>query len=121
MATRFESLLRKVDGWGRWPAERNGGVQWPKNVLAYLEKEFHLLPKDMAALRCVGHRGSLGGLSAIFVRVFAPEMAYEQGIIVNGYRDLDNHPELVLFQGHVFDDGTVRLRKKKVHSSSITS
>jgi hypothetical protein len=113
MATLFESLLSKVDGWGRGSAERNGRVHWPENMVAYLEKEFHLLPKDMVALRCVRRQSSFGGLPVTFVRICDLALACEQGITVKDYRDLDGHPELVLFEGYVLKDGTVHLRKKE--------
>jgi len=113
MTTHFESVLTRVFGLGKKPMERNDYVQWPANMLPYLEKEFHLLPKDMAALLCVGRRGSLRGLPVNFVRVCNRATAHEQGIIIRGYHDLDKHPELVLFEGHIFKGGTMHLRKKE--------
>ena len=101
--------------------ERSGSLQWPENVLAYLEKKFWLLPRDMVALRCVRRRGSFGGLPANFIRICDQAMACEQGIIIKGYRDLDKHPDLVLFEGHIFQDGTVHLRRRKsTVPSSVT-
>ena len=111
MTTHFGSLLGRVVGREKGVAERKGHVQWPDNVLACLETEFCLLPKDMVLLRCVGRRRSLGGLPAIFVRVYDPVTAFEQGIIIKDYRDLDKHTKLVLFEGYILKDGTVHLRK----------
>jgi len=113
MAANLESVLSRVVEWSKKSVERNDYVQWPTNMLPYLEREFHLLPKDMAALQCVGRRGALGGLPVNFVRVCNRAMAREQGIIIKGYHDLDKHPELVLFEGHMFKGGTVHLRKKE--------
>ena len=112
MATTFKSLLNKMAQHNR--KELHGSIQWPENVLAYMEKEYCLLPKDMVALRCVRRRGSFGGLPAYFVRVCDQVMAHEQGVILEGYRDLDKHPELVLFEGHVLESGPVYLRKNDV-------
>ncbi len=121
MATLFELLLNRVDGWGRGSARRKHRVQWPENMLDYLEKEFHLLPKDMVALRCVRRRGSFGGVPANFVRICDQVTASERGIMVRGYRDLDKHPELVLFEGHVFSGGMVCLKKREVGSGGVVS
>ena len=113
MASRFESLLSKVGQWGRKAAEGNEYVQWPQNMLPYLEKRFHLLPKDMAALHCVRHRGILERSPVNFVRLYNRAMAHEQDIIVKSYYDLDEYPELVLFEGYIFKGGTVHLKKKE--------
>ena len=48
------------------------------------------------------------------VRLCDRAKAYEQGIIVKGYYDLDKHPELVLFEGYILKSGTVHLRKKEL-------
>jgi hypothetical protein len=122
MAIPGESLLNKVVGWGKWSAERNSRVQWPANVLDYLEKEFRLLPKDMATLRCVSsHMESFGGQPARFIRVFDSATAYKQNISIKSYHDLDKHPGLILFEGHIFNGGTVYLRSKESQRYHITS
>ncbi len=113
MTILVESLLSKVTGWGKRSAESNSRIQWPENMLDYLEKEFRLLPKDMATLRCIGHRESFGRLPARSVRIFDWAAAYKQSIIIKNYRDLDKHPELVQFEGHVSAGGTVYLRRKQ--------
>lgn len=113
MAPDFESLVSNIVGWSKKSAQRNDCVYWPQHMLACLEEKFHLLPKDMAVLRCIGRQGLLGGLPVSFVRIFNRAKAYEQGIIVEDYRDLDKHPELVLFEGHILKNGTVHLRKKQ--------
>lgn len=113
MPTPFGLLLGRVVGWEKRAVERKGHVPWPENVLACLEKEFCLLPKDMATLRCVSYQGPLGRLPAIPVRVYDQARAYGQGIIVRDYHDLDKRPEFVLFEGYILKDGTVHLRKKE--------
>ena len=114
MVTLLESLLGKAARWGSWLAEGHGHVQWPENVLDYLEKEFHLLPKEMAALQYVERRRSIGRLHAHFIRVCDRVVAQERGISIRGYRDLDKYPELVLFEGYVLEGGLVHLRKKEI-------
>lgn len=113
MVTHFESLLSKMVGWSKKSAERNDCVRWPQNMLACLEEKFHLLPKDMAVLQCIGHKRWLAGSPVSFVRIFDRAKAYGQGIIVEDYHDLNKHPELVLFEGHILKNGTVHLRKKE--------
>ena len=117
----FGTLRNKVDVWGRRSATRKVRVQWPENMLDYLEREFHLLPKDMVALRCVRRRGSFGGVPASFVRICDEVRASERGVTVRSYRDLDKYPELVLFEGHVFPGGTVYLEKREAGTTEAAS
>lgn len=124
MAILGESLLIKVVGWGKRSAERNGREQWPANVLDYLEKEFRLLPKDMATLRCVSHREPFGRQPARLIRLFDWAAAYQQNIIIRSYHNLDKHPEFVMFEGHIFNGGPVYLRSKesqRYHRNSFRS
>ena len=106
MTTLFESLLRKVAGWGKRLAERNGRGQLPEPVEVYLRKEFRLLPADMADLRYVGHSDN-------FVRVFNAAKAREQGIVIKKYRDLDKHRELALYYGRIDDRGKGHLKREQ--------
>lgn len=66
----------------------------------------------MAALQCVVQRGSLGGLPVNFVRLCDRTMTHERRVNVKSYRDLDKHPELVLYEGHIFKEGIVHLKKR---------
>lgn len=112
MVTHLESLLSKMVGRSKKSAERNDCIRWPQNMLSFLEEEFHLLPKDMAVLQCIVLKRWLSGSPVSFIRIFDREKAYGQGFIVEDYRDLDKHPELVQFEGYILKNGTVHLRKK---------
>lgn len=116
MVTLFESLMSKVPVWVKRSARADGHIELPQRVQAYLEKEFQLLPKDMAALQCVARKGSFQAMPAKFIRIFDKAKARERGVIVKGYRDLDHHRDLVLFHGHIERDGTVHIsdRRKSV-------
>jgi len=113
---KSKSLLSKVAALGKRSVGGNGHGRLPGNVLAYLEREFHLLPKDMLTLRCIGRRGSIAGSPTMFIRIF-DYTASERDIAVKDYRDLDKHPKLVLFEGHVFGGGVVYLKKNRAGSA----
>ena len=117
MATFFDSLLRQIAGWGKRSAERNGHRRLPENVEAHLRREFRLLPTDTVDLRCVKRGGLFSVYAVQYVRIFDRAKAHEQGVVIKGYSDLDKYPELMLFEGHIFDCGMVHLTKKKVSSA----
>ncbi|MFC1982098.1 hypothetical protein ACFLUN_01305 [Chloroflexota bacterium] len=113
MHTNVRSLLKKAASLSQHLSVVNGYAQWPENVLSYLENKFHLRPNDMVYLRCVIDRKSRNGIPVNFIRIFDRTKSYEQGVIIKRYHDLDRHPELVLFEGHILRNGTVYLNKKK--------
>ena len=113
MGRLFESWMSKVPVWGKRSASADGHIELPKRVQVYLEKEFQLLPKDMAALQCAARKGSFQGTPADFVRIFDKAKARERGVTVKGYRDLDYHRDLVRFHGHIVKDGTVHLSDRR--------
>jgi hypothetical protein len=110
---RFESLLNKIAKWRWQPSPAEDHQQWPINLIDYLKNEFQLLPGDMQSLQCVTLSGSFGGFSVSVVRIFDQAETHKNGFVVNDYHDLDEHPEVVLFEGYVFKDGPVHLRKKE--------
>ena len=94
-------------------------MQLPENVQTYLQREFRLSAEDMRPLRCIRRGGSFAGYPVTFIRIFDGERAYVDGQIIRDYRDLDRHPEFMLFEGHVFRDGIVCLNKKKAEAALV--
>jgi len=115
MAILRGALISKVIEWGKRPADRKSYRKWPKNMLPYLEKEFYLHPREMASLECIGRPGSLGGLPVFYVRLYDRITVDQEGIVIKFFSDLDRHPDLIRFEGHISNDGKVYLRKKRVH------
>ena len=113
MKTIYGLLLTKGVELGKGLIVSNGHLQWPENVLSYLENKFHLLPKDMACLQCTRYQRVLDGTPISFIRIFDWVKAYKQGVIIKQYHHLDAHPELMLFEGHILKNGIVYLKKKE--------
>ncbi len=65
-------------------------------------------------MRCVERGGMIDGEAVTFVRVFKPGMATEKGVSVTGWETFDQHPELVLFEGHVTRSDRAFLTKRSV-------
>ena len=112
-AHRFESLLSKIAKLRWQPSPVEDCRQWPKNLTNCLKNEFQLSPEDMESFQWVTLSGSFGGFSVSVVRIFNHFEAQESGLAVNDYHDLDEHPEMIVFEGYVFEDGPVHLRKKE--------
>ena len=110
---RFESLLSKIARWRWQPSPAEDHQQWPGNLTSWLKSEYHLTTDEMASLRCVTLSGSFGGFSVSVVRIFNHIEAEKAGFTVSSYHDLDEYPGSVVFEGYVFKDGPVHLRKKE--------
>jgi hypothetical protein len=84
----------------------------PRSPSAAISRVVELagLPADVShssLLRVVESRGRYSGRKVLFIRCFDPVRAAESAVIVQRFRDLDAHPGLVLWSGHVESDGIV--------------
>ena len=110
---RFESLLSKIARLRWQPPTAEDDQQWPRNLTNYLKNDLQFLPESMSSLRCVTLSGSFRGFPISLVRIFNYVEANMSGFTVSNYHDLNEHPEVVVFEGYVFKDGPVHLRKKE--------
>ena len=115
MAGRSALLFDKMIGWHRKPEGKTGQAKWPKSILPYLERQFRLHPKEMALLQYVQRQGSLRGLPIHHVRLYDRVAAQRQNMVIKDYNDLDQCPELIQFEGHIFQDGKIYLRRTQVY------
>ena len=56
-------------------------------------------------LRRVEQDGAVGRKQVIMIRIFDPATANEKGVAIDDYESLDNHPELILYQGYYLEIG----------------
>ena len=92
---------------------RTPAPQSPSAAISHVVEQA-ALPADIrhaSMLRVVESRGRYSGRTVLFVRVFDPARAAESAVVVQRYGDLDAHPGLVLWSGHVETDGTVAITR----------
>ncbi|MFC1864560.1 hypothetical protein ACFLYG_01875 [Chloroflexota bacterium] len=112
MIALIERFFSKVRQNGK-PGEVNSRGELHESMRDHLRSEFRLSVTDMLPLRQVGQRGRFAGMPVKFIRIFDHTKACECGARIESYRDLDSHPELVFFDGHIFESGTVCLNRKQ--------
>jgi hypothetical protein len=76
-----------------------------EDVAEELRTRYELDGGDLALLRCVEHRGRFAGRPVLYVRVYRLDRAQASGARIRGYNDLSLCPELVLYEGHVEEEG----------------
>jgi hypothetical protein len=65
-------------------------------------------------LRCVERDGVLDRERPVtFLRIFKPAEAQQKNIVVTGWETLDQHPDLILFEGYVTRANEAHLEKRK--------
>lgn len=93
-------------GFGRTPDPRS-----PSTAICRVIEQAGLPERvsSSSMLRVVESRGSYSGRKVTFVRIFDPARAAESAVTVKQFGDLDPHPSLVLWSGHVESDGGVSI------------
>ena len=97
----------------RRTAGRHRKVALPVSVVSRLERSFHLSPAEMLTLGTVERRGPLGTQSVRYIRVYDRAETSRRGVRVNGYHDLDKHPEMIVFDGYVAPGGQAYLKLRR--------
>ena len=65
-------------------------------------------------MRAVEKEGVLDGKGPVtFLRVFRLSEVKDKGVIVTGWETLDQHPELILFEGYLTKTNQVSLERKR--------
>jgi hypothetical protein len=90
---------------------KNGNGKLSRKLLDYLESKYQLVPRDMLSLRTVYSKGTLGNLTAYFIRVYDQEAASTNGVDIKTYNDLDKRPSLILYSGYILENDFVFITK----------
>ena len=107
-----ESLYKNT----RLVSRKYGNRKLSGKLLDYLENKYQLLPRDMLSLRTVSSKGSLGHLTAYFIRVYDQETASRNGIYIKTYNDLDKGPSLILYSGYILENDFVFITKCDINT-----
>ena len=117
MVAAVKEMVRKATGlFSR--ARRLHSVYWPAGVLSVLEVKFQLKPEDMLRLGYLQRRISQNENTYYTVFIYDRLAAFERKIAVKSFRDIYDYPELLLYKGNMFRDGTVYLGKVKHYETN---
>ena len=93
----------------------------PPPVQEYLRQRFMLRANYLRKLRCFEHDSIFREAPVKQVRIFSPDLAKQHGLKIGSTSDLEQHPELLLFLGHIdrqgqiyFADRRAPMRQNKV-------
>ena len=93
--------------------EKTEARRLAKPVQEHMVRRFNLLPEYLNMLRYFEYDGVFRGEPVKQVRIFSPDMAKESGVTIRKSSDLEQHPEMLLFMGHIDGRGQVYVADRR--------
>jgi len=100
---------------------KNGANKLPRSVYEYMMHRFILLPEHLDTLRCFDYDGLVNEKVVDRLRIFSPGQAKERHLVIKTKSDLDQHPELILFEGHIDQLGKAYVADRRPSSRTLTT
>ena len=95
---------------------KNGARRLSRPVHEYMRQRFNLLPDYLNMLRCFEYDGLFKGKQVRCIRIFSPDKAREYHFLIKTSLDLEQHPEVLFFQGYIDISGNVYVADRRIMS-----
>jgi hypothetical protein len=93
---------------------RNGEARrLPKPIQDYMRYRFMLLPEYLGLLRCFEYQGEVNGKSVRRISIFSPNRVEEKHFVIKTRQDLEQHPEMLLFEGYIDRQGNAYVADRR--------
>jgi hypothetical protein len=79
----------------------------PESVQNYLRRQFMLQREYVEGLRCFEMDGLFREQPVRRFRVFSPALARKNHLAISTIIDLELHPEILAFEGHIGEEGKI--------------
>jgi hypothetical protein len=92
-----------------------------RGVWNYMLKQFKLTEAQLVQMKEAICPAKINGMPANLIRYFNLDIAKEKGITVNDYESLNEHPELILYEGYYVrgKGGQINIKKWEGVGSSV--
>lgn len=85
----------------------------PRPVQDYMKRRFLLLPEYLETLRCFEYDGLINQKEVRCIRIFSLDTAREHHLEIRTSLDLERHPELLVFIGHIDYQGQLYIADRR--------
>ena len=85
----------------------------PRPVHEYMRRRFIFLSEYLDTLRCFEYDGIVNGKEVSCIRIFRPDGVKERHLSIRTKSDLDQHPEMLLFEGYIDRQGSVYVADRR--------
>lgn len=92
---------------------KNGAKRLPRPVQEYMKRRFNLLPEYISLLRCLEYDGRVNEKRVRRIRIFNRNRAVEQHLSITTNQDLEQHPEMLLFEGYIDSQSSVYVADRR--------
>jgi len=92
---------------------KNGSRKLPRLVRDYMERKFNLLPEYLDMLRCFEYVTRDNGRQVRCIRIFSPDKAREYHFSIKTNLDLEQHTEVLFFEGYMDSCGSVYVADRR--------
>ena len=97
----------------------NKDKRLPRAIREYMRRRFDLLPEYLELLRCFEYDGQVNGKQVRRISIFSPNKAGEKKLLIKTRQDLEQHPEILLYEGHVDNQGNAYVADRRAPSSRV--
>ena len=94
----------------------NKAKQLPKAIQEYMRRRFILLPEHLELLRCFEYDGEVNGKQVRRISIFSPNKAHEKKLLIKTRQDLEQHPELLFYDGYIDSEGNSYVADRRTPS-----
>ena len=100
---------------------RNGNKaeRLPRAIQEYMQRRFSLLPEYLELLRCFEYDGEVNDKWVRRISIFSPNKAREKKILIKTRQDLEQHPELLFYEGHIDSEGKAYVADRRTPSRTV--
>ena len=98
---------------------KNEAKRLPRTVREYMWRRFNLLPEYLELLRCFEYDGQVNGKQVRRISIFSPDKAREKKLLIRTRQDLEQHPELLFYEGHIDSQGNAYVADRRAPSSRV--
>ena len=83
----------------------NEAKRLPRAIQEYMRHRFSLLPEYLELLKCFENNDQVNGKKVRYIRIFSPNTAREKKISIKTRQDLEQHPDLLFYEGYIDSEG----------------
>jgi hypothetical protein len=87
--------------------EKSEAKRVPETIQEYLKKRFKLRTSYLGDLMCFEHECISREKQIKQIRIFNPTLARKKGLAIKWNSDLEQHPEVLLFEGYTSNHGQI--------------
>jgi len=91
----------------------NEAKRLAKPVREYMWQKFMLSEEYLGQLRCFEHEEDQDEREVLHILIFHPHLARSQHTMLRTYRDLEQHREVLLYEGYVDARGNVYVESRR--------